>query len=230
MTGSSYDPPTLLPVLSRGRHRSARKGACFMEMASYLAGERWSDHPRCTHPLLAQLARSVNDHTSDAERHHLAPLIPSVIGVTGDDVQLDARIVRHCARAALPIVSAERQNMMATSLLTAEAVLNGETGAPPDRLSEPTRFALAQAPLAAERGRQLVDQVGVSVRGFRRNAARPSVQVAVQGIAEACVPDSDRRLRELLLAAIGDCVSAARGTADVDEQRWIEACRLTGVS
>jgi len=28
-----------------------------MEFASYLAGERWSDHPACTHPLLAVLAR-----------------------------------------------------------------------------------------------------------------------------------------------------------------------------
>ena len=33
-----------------GRHRNPRKGACFMEMASFLAGERWSDHPQCTHP------------------------------------------------------------------------------------------------------------------------------------------------------------------------------------
>jgi hypothetical protein len=37
--------PALLPVLSRGKHRNPRKGACFMEFASLLAGERWSDHP-----------------------------------------------------------------------------------------------------------------------------------------------------------------------------------------
>ena len=36
-----------------------------MEFASYLAGERWSDHPRCTHPLLSAVARLVNDNTSD---------------------------------------------------------------------------------------------------------------------------------------------------------------------
>ena len=68
--------PDLLPVLSRGRHRTPRKGACFMEMASYLAGERWSDHPACTHPLLATLARDVNDHVADASRSRLVPLIP----------------------------------------------------------------------------------------------------------------------------------------------------------
>jgi hypothetical protein len=27
-----------------------------MEFASYLAGERWSDRPACTRPLLAELA------------------------------------------------------------------------------------------------------------------------------------------------------------------------------
>ncbi|MGH9132316.1 MAG: hypothetical protein ACRDZZ_00145, partial [Ilumatobacteraceae bacterium] len=74
--------PDVVPVLSRGKHRSPRNGACFMEMAAYLAGERWSDHPRCTHPLVAAVARLVNDHTTDANRARLADLIPSVIGLT----------------------------------------------------------------------------------------------------------------------------------------------------
>ena len=74
--------PTLVPMLTRGKHRSPRKGACFMEFASYLAGESWSDHPRCTHPLLAAVARLVNDNTSDDGRQRLTGLIPSVIGLT----------------------------------------------------------------------------------------------------------------------------------------------------
>ena len=69
--------PDVVPVLSRGKHRSPKKGACFMELASYLAGEKWSDHPSCTHPLLAALARDVNDHVSDASRVWLAPLVPT---------------------------------------------------------------------------------------------------------------------------------------------------------
>src|SRR5215472_7764028 len=89
--GNEARPPELVPVLSRGKHRSPRKGACFMELASYLAGERWSDHPACTHPLLAALARDVNDYTSDAGRARLAGLVPSVIGLTGDDLRLGAR-------------------------------------------------------------------------------------------------------------------------------------------
>jgi hypothetical protein len=81
MSKPQPDLPDMLPVLSRGKHRNPRKGACFMELASYLAGERWSDHPACTHPLLAAIARLVNDHTSDKGRPLLAELIPSVIVV-----------------------------------------------------------------------------------------------------------------------------------------------------
>ena len=66
--GNQTPVPELVPVLSWGNHRSPRQGACFMELASYLAGERWSDDPACTPPLLAALARDVNDYTSDAGR------------------------------------------------------------------------------------------------------------------------------------------------------------------
>ena len=72
----SVHAPDAMPVLSRGKHRSPKKGACFMELASFLAGEAWSDHPTCTHPLLASMARDVNDHVDDYARTRLAPLIP----------------------------------------------------------------------------------------------------------------------------------------------------------
>ena len=123
MSGSGARPPELVPALSRGRHRSPRQGACLMELASFLAGERWSDHPACTHPLLAALARDVNDYTSDAARGQLAGLIPSVIGLTGDDLHIDARIALVCARTALPVAAASRQQIMAVSVLACERVL-----------------------------------------------------------------------------------------------------------
>ena len=86
-----------------------------MELASYLAGEKWSDHPRCTHSLLAALARDVNDHVSDGYRVWLAPLIPDVIGLNTGDPRAHAWIARDAALAALPIVSAERQGVAAAA-------------------------------------------------------------------------------------------------------------------
>jgi hypothetical protein len=149
MSRYDHELPELLPTLSRGKHRSPRKGACFMEFASLLAGERWSDHPACTHPLLAAVARHVNDYTSDAGRSRLAELIPSVIGLTGDDLHIDARIALGSARLALPVVAAEGQRVLAVGVLSCERVLADLDGRPPGSLGEASRSALAEVPHAA---------------------------------------------------------------------------------
>ncbi|SDR16958.1 hypothetical protein SAMN04489764_3839 [Thermostaphylospora chromogena] len=205
--------PVLVPVLSRGRHRNPKKGACFMELASYLAGERWSDHPACTHPLLAGLARLVNDYTSDEARNELAPLIPSVIGLVSDDPRVDARIALRCATTALPVVSADLQLAMAVSVLAAEQTLAELEGRPPGDLEPRSREALARVPRTAEEARRLRRGIRVSTKGFRRFAAPNTVQLAVRGIAYACIPDPDAMLREMLTGAIRDCEALIRPEA-----------------
>ena len=137
-----------------------------MELASYLAGERSSAHPACTHPLLAALARDVNDHTPDAGLARLAVLAPSVIGLTGDDPHLDARIALVCARMALPVVAASRQQIMAVSVLACERVLADLDGRPAGSLEEQSRAVLAQVPHAAQWARSF------TARSFAR-AIRP---------------------------------------------------------
>ncbi|MCG5218169.1 hypothetical protein [Streptosporangium sp. KLBMP 9127] len=210
----SQQMPALVPVLSRGRHRNPRKGACFMELASYLAGERWSDHPACTHPLLAGLARLVNDFSSDAGRPKLAALIPSVIGLAGDDPRIDARIALRCATTALPVVSADLQLAMAVSILAAEQVLADLDGREPGTLSERSREALAQAPRAVAGARRLRRGIRVSTRGFRRFAAPNTVQLAARGVAQACVTDPDALLRAMLTDAIDECAALIKEPAD----------------
>jgi hypothetical protein len=204
--------PDSMPVLSRGRHRNPRKGACFMEMASYLAGERWSDHPACTHPLLASLARLVNDHTSDTGRQRLAELIPSVIGLTSDDVRWDALIALRAAETALPVVSAEMQNAMAVSVLSGNRLLAGLDGLPPDTLRPSSRAALLRAPLAARWAHRFTYDVSVSRRMYQRHGAPRTVEFAVQGIAKACIPCPDETLRGLLAGAIDDVTAAQPAT------------------
>jgi hypothetical protein len=221
MSGSLTSPPDLLPVLSRGKHRSSRKGGCFMEMASVLAGERWSDHPRCTHPLLAELARHVNDCTSDDHRHQLATLIPSVVGLTSEDPRVCARIALRCAQAALPIASQERQKALAVSVITADSALAVLDERPVGTLEEGSRQALESAPFAAQWAHDFVRRVGVSVRGLRRHADPNTVRGAVTAIAEACVPDPDAVLRALLVDVIADCTAlcATRVPAAADAVR-----------
>jgi hypothetical protein len=233
MSSSDIQLPEVVPMLSRGKHRNPRKGACFMELASYLAGERWSDHPSCTHPLLASLARLVNDHTTDAGRSRLAGLIPSVIGLTSEDLHVDARIALRSATVALPIVAAERQRVMAVSLLACERVLASLDGRPHGDLTEHSRQALAAVPHAAQWAHQFTSEIRSSPTDFRRRAAPITVRYAVVGIARACVPEPDDVLRDLLVDAISDC-AAYVGEPDLgqtaDPVAWADACRLTGTA
>jgi hypothetical protein len=207
MSGYGNDPPELVPVLSPGKHRNPRRGACFMELASYLAGERWSDHPACTHPLLAALARDVNDYTSDAARGRLVALIPSVIGLTGDDLHIDARIALTCTRMALPVAAASRQQVMAVSVLVCERLLADLDGRPAGRLTEPSRAALEQVPHAAQSARRFTRDLPVTAKAFRQRSAPFIVHAATEGIAQACIAQPDGMLRDLLISAIGECAA-----------------------
>lgn len=70
-----------MPVLSRGRHKNPARGACFMEYTALLAGEPFSDSPRCVDRELAAVLRHANDTLSDADRHRLLPLLGRSIGL-----------------------------------------------------------------------------------------------------------------------------------------------------
>jgi len=222
--------PDIVPVLSRGKHRNPRKGACFMELASYLAGERWSDHPACTHPLLASVARLVNDYTSDRGRPRLAELIPSVIGLTGDDLHIDAFISLRCVTIALPIAAADRQRVLAVSVLVCERVLARLDARPGDRLSPDSERVLATAPQATQWADRFTSNLPPRLAAFRRQAAPLAVRCAVEAAAQALISDPDVMLRKMLVESVEICaVWTGKGasTAGVDDAAWAEACRPT---
>jgi len=138
--------PDGMPVLARGKHRSPRQGACFMEFASYLAGERWSDRPACTDPALAALARLVNDWTGDDARGRLAPLIPSVVGLRPDHPATGTLVALCAASAALPIASESRQRVLAVGLLRCLDRLDQLAPAQPERSEQPERAGQPERP------------------------------------------------------------------------------------
>jgi hypothetical protein len=196
---------TDLPVLSRGKHRNPRRGACFMEYASLLAGEPWSDHPACTHPLLAAIGRHVNDCTTDANRSRLAPLIPSVIGLAPTDPRIDPRLVLACVRHALPVVSDERQHVLAVALLTAERMLDELEGRPAGTLDEASRQTLDDVPQAARWARRFTAGSRRLPRDFGRRVAPRAIGCAIEGVALACVKEPDDLLHRILTDAIDEC-------------------------
>lgn len=203
---STYD---VLPMLGRGKHRNPKKGACFMELASYLAGERWSDHPQCTHPLVAMLARAVNDLTSDAARPRLAILIPSVIGLRSDDPRWSVWISLRAAQTALPVSPSDRQDVLAVAIIAGERMLDQLEGREPGTRTQESQDALNMVPRTAAWAESFCKGSRLRPARFARDAAPSIVAAAVQGISEAGSRDADDALYELLSSTI----EAARGWA-----------------
>ena len=61
------------------------KAACAMEMAAWLAGESWSDHPECVSPTITSFVQRLNDAWGTQDRQRLIDYIPRMIGTRGSD-------------------------------------------------------------------------------------------------------------------------------------------------
>ncbi|MBW9205145.1 hypothetical protein KV097_04255 [Mumia sp. zg.B17] len=201
----SSSVPELVPVLSPGKHRNPRKGACFMEFASYLAGEKWSDQPACTHPLLAGLARLVNDNVTDDTRTSMVELVPKVVGLNSPDPRIHAAICVRAAAIALPLSPRAHQRALAVGLLAVERYLEDIDMVLPEELDGLTAEAFAQAPAAEQWARGFRRGLTTHPKHFSRRAAPRIVLNSVDGVVRSVSTDSDTVLRRLLSDAIDDC-------------------------
>ena len=80
--------------LSRGRHSSPEHGACVMELASMLAGECFSDHPRSVSRPIASFLRGYNDLLDDRRRADLYRYASQTVDSAGSRSLEDARVTR----------------------------------------------------------------------------------------------------------------------------------------
>jgi len=176
-----------------------------MEYASYLAGLRWSDHPSCTHPSVAALARLVNDVTSDEARSRLTALIPSVVGLVGNDPRVPLVVSALAASSALPISSDIRQRALAAGLLRCERLLGNYSDDVTGRTRRTVRAALDRAPAAEAWARAFEGEDSVSKPRPIAVSDEAILRASVIGIAEACVLDPDERLVTLLASVVAEC-------------------------
>lgn len=105
--------PAAAARLTIGSHLAPEDGACLMETVSIAAGLPFSDAPTCTPPLLAHLARLVNDASSTAGRQELSAFIPALATTSGaasaadrlatPDLAAAIRLVRACTEYALEV-------------------------------------------------------------------------------------------------------------------------------
>jgi|SRR5690625_1339506 len=216
--------PPLLPMLARGKHRHPRRGACFMELASFLAGERWSDRPACTHPLLAHLARLVNDLTSDDARPRLAVMVPSVIGLNSEEPRWWDEITMVVARQALPLVAESSQRALAVGLLTCERQRAQRAEAALPSMHPLTVEALATVPMAHRWADSFVGQMGIP---GSQHPGSHVLECAALGISAALIPDPNEQLYKLLATAIEHCQMLAGQEPQLPPlpATWQEVCQ-----
>ena len=79
--------------LSKGKHTSKEHGACVMELASLLAGEPFSDHPKSVCPIIAAFLRGYNDAVDSDRRQDLYRYASEAVGSRGGPDVINARTV-----------------------------------------------------------------------------------------------------------------------------------------
>jgi hypothetical protein len=105
--------------LGRGAHSTPAHGACVMELVSMLAGEPFSDRPRCASPVITGFLRAYNDLLDDDRRQDLRPYAAAVVGTRGDRATEVAR-GRRCLEWA-----DERPSLLRHDFITRLVVARG---------------------------------------------------------------------------------------------------------
>ena len=90
MTNPTIDPVRLERAMSatllKGAHDkpNGEFQACVMEAVAFVAGEPWSDHPKCASPVIGAFMRVWNDGLNEDDRNRLLkPLIVKLVGTRG---------------------------------------------------------------------------------------------------------------------------------------------------
>lgn len=136
---TSYPPepdlPDRFPILERGAHPPRTGRACAMEAASWLAGEKWSDHPRSVHRAIASVARWVNDTVEEDERQRLWPLILASLDTASASIRIDRKLTRLARDAGSRATRRSRPVEAWTEVLAEHARLTGHDPAGVPRAS-----------------------------------------------------------------------------------------------
>jgi hypothetical protein len=194
------NPNPSAPVLSRGRHHWPSRRVCLMEYTAELAGGPRSDSPECTDPVLATVARAVNDYSSDAGRQRLVALAPALAASRrADDTRYD--IARRCVLTALPYAVGTRRFVLTAAVL---GVDRADAGA----LTLDSEWALLNDAESVAAATDLSDGSRIGRREHARRGMPLAIEAAVAVIAKEA-PDADEVLYRLLVQCLDDRNGAA---------------------
>jgi hypothetical protein len=204
--------PDSMPVLTRGKHRKPRNGACLMEYVSVLAGGPFTDSPHCTDPTLAAIARAVNDYSGDEMRQRLAVLASDLTVAGALPTSVQQAMARRCLLTALPYSSGSRRRVLAVALLGLDRAAAGSTkGYSPEDVSLDTEFALIGADTAVREAVERLELLPVDLGAHHKRGLAAAIEVAVATIAEEAT-DADELLYRLLVSCLDDHRGGGAGT------------------
>ncbi|ELS50889.1 hypothetical protein [Streptomyces viridochromogenes] len=184
--------PDGLPAPGPFAHLHPDDGACLMEAAALLATGRFTDSPPGTHPVLAALARAVNDSVSDHVRETLWPLAADLADAHPADRAYGPLLVGAVVDAARRVRPASRRLRRHSTACHQRA----------RRIA----LALAPAPTTAARIADLL---------WWHGPGHHHLEHALRVLLTA--PDADRLLSQLLYQAVAQArpaPSPAPGPAD----------------
>jgi hypothetical protein len=180
-----------------------------MEYTSIIAGERFSDHPRCTDPALAAVARAVNDYSSDAGRQQLAALASDLSVAHRSDPNVGYLVARRCLLTALPYSVQPRRRVLSVGLLGLDrAARDMSRGWRPDFVDVDTELGLMPYDGELAAASAFLREQRVTPGEYVRRGLPLAIETAVATIAEEAA-DADDVLRALL----EDCLYDVRRSA-----------------
>lgn len=204
--------------LDAGDH-SARRGACFTELASVLAGEPFSSSPECVSPVIRRFGITLNDRLPDEKRQRLRPYVLRSLGTAGDG--RDDERIRMCREWAVEKVIPE---LLDRAGLTADATMLRELA--PDATVTEVRQAIRAARGAAwaswsttrqairERVREAARERGLPVDAVA--AVDAAVVVAVDAVAADAIGAIAVAVDAAVVGVAADASPAARSDAIYD--------------
>jgi len=182
MTPIIRELPVDKPLLA-GAHSPNGK-MCVMEAAAWMAGEPWSDRPKCVCPTIGAFMRSWNDSLPDDETRGrlLKPLLPLIIDTAHGPEMSTVRsfmaldwLARTCAPAFLDLTPSLVQHAVTLRALAPIVDLKSA------RIAEPS----LKAAWAAAR-----DAAGDAARDAAWAAARDAAWAAAWAAARAAARDA----------------------------------------
>jgi regulator of protease activity HflC (stomatin/prohibitin superfamily) len=183
--------------------RDIDQGACVMELAAYVAGEDWTDHPKCVDPVLSSAAIRANDNGPQWVRDALRDRIPAMVGTRDSAVTSRAR-AEILAWAAVKEIAPYWLDL--AGLKDHAAALRGFTG------------TLSEARDIARRARSAAYAAAYAAAAAAAAAAYAAAAAAAYAAADA---DADAAAYAAYAAYAADA-AAADADADAAAKRFAE--------